>query len=670
MPPCFGYNQVIVRTILLFTVMPSSVKFFTRCLALGLVGVVALTGCNLFSKRDAATAGYWLPLTALLRLDQSMTNATLDYRDACGQQKILSIATPLREAVMRRVGSVFEQLQTDGSAPQAKPLDGYVNVAFGFKEIELIGVRKGKRSYPTTISLGTDFSFTDVNGVVLYQKKLQAVAKGEVETTNDSCDVRGLEKVTEEVIANLAEGVAVQLGGSAKLRELAQASKGKTRQASGVVPPPVASTVPAPMPIAAATAASTPLSTAKTPSSAQLVGEPLGPTKLSFRAIIRDENRNQVLEQKETVTVEVEVKNDGLSLAQGVSVSVGGTAAVMAKFPESVQVGDLQPGEIKRVTVSATLASVKDVEQVELVLSLRATSSNAQLPPSKKFLVAIRPDKGEELEVLSVDVDQLPKAGKGLVQPKAIGVAIGVGDFRGESVPRVKFAAHDAEIMAGYFKTLSGIPANRVRLLVDRHALKDDLADVFEAWLPKQVDPAAPVLIYFSGRAIVDATTGAVSLVPFDGTTSSIVRLYSLRRLQGALARSGVQQAIIMLEVSLEPSPGADPGQSAEPVWESTESVPGKETVLWLIGNRSHQEAHAYEQGQHGLFTYHLLKGLRGAADVNRDGIISSGELCAYVRGQVQTSARKDFGNAQEPVCMPSAGHGALIRTLPLTKVK
>ncbi len=650
----FGYKQFIVCAFAPFTASSPSMRFSHVCLALCLACVAGLTGCNLFSKRDGVTSGYWLPLAARLRLDSSMTNAVLDYQDACGQPKTFQISAQLKEALTRRVGTVFERLQTDGSGPLAKPPDGYVDVALGFKEMELFGVRKGKRTYPATISLGTDFSFIDTNGAVLHQKKLQAVAKGDVETDNDSCDVRGLEKVAEDAIAKLAEGVAVQLGGATKIRELAQAAKGASRSTGTAIeaaPPPSVQALPA-------------------SPTARSVEESSGPTKLSFRAIIRDENRNQVLEQQETVAIEIEVKNEGQSSAKGVTVSISGTPAVIAKFPDSVEIGDLQPGEIKRVTSSATLAAINDVEQAELVLSLHASSPSVQIPPAKKFLVAIRPDKGEEVEVLSVDVDQLPKAGKGLLQPKAVGVAIGVGSFREESVPRVKFAARDAEIMAGYFKTVSGIPVNRVRLLVDRHALKDDLAEVFEEWLPKQVDPSAPVLIYFSGRAIVDATTGAVSLVPFDGTTSTAARLYSLRRLQGALTRSAAQRAIIILEVSLEPSPGADPGQSAAPVWDGAESEPGKERILWLVGNRLHQEAHAYEQGRHGLFTYHVFKGLRGAADVDHDGMVIAGELCAYVGSQVQTVAKKEFGNAQEPVCVPSAGQGVPVRILPLAKVK
>ncbi|MEL6180449.1 MAG: hypothetical protein AAFS10_15930, partial [Myxococcota bacterium] len=41
-----------------------------------------------------------------------------------------------------------------------------------------------------------------------------------------------------------------------------------------------------------------------------------------------------------------------------------------------------------------------------------------------------------------------------------------------------------------------------------------------------------------------------------------------------------------------------------------------------------------------GLFTYHLLAGLRGAADIDRDRNITLDELARYVTPQVQRDAR------------------------------
>lgn len=391
-----------------------------------------------------------------------------------------------------------------------------------------------------------------------------------------------------------------------------------------------------------------------------------GSTKLSFRSILRDDDRNQVLHAGESYTVELDVRNDGDSPAQGVEVHLSGTPALLEHLSRAVPVGDLEPGEWKRLSVTGTVGPVKDVAQAELVLTLRSVTP-AELPAAKKFLVAVRPDPGEELEVLSVDVDQVPKSANGLKQPKAAAVVIGVGSYRDDKAPAVKYADRDAQVMADYLKRVSGIPPARVKMLTEAHALKDDVAEAIEEWLPKQVEPGGVVYVYFAGRALVDGVSGGVSLVPYDGVPSGATRLFPARRLEEILMRLPVQRAIVMMEVSLDPLPVAGGAGSTVPVWETAE---GHNKILWMVGNRKLQDAHAFDQGRHGLFTYYLLKGLSGAADADRDGTILAGELCTYAKGQVVTIARQQFSNEQEPMCIPGPGHGATARIQPVAKVK
>jgi uncharacterized caspase-like protein len=53
--------------------------------------------------------------------------------------------------------------------------------------------------------------------------------------------------------------------------------------------------------------------------------------------------------------------------------------------------------------------------------------------------------------------------------------------------------------------------------------------------------------------------------------------------------------------------------------------------------------------GGHGVFTYYLLKGLKGEADFNKDGTVTAGELFAYVRDNVL----KATGGDQSPMALP-----------------
>jgi len=49
--------------------------------------------------------------------------------------------------------------------------------------------------------------------------------------------------------------------------------------------------------------------------------------------------------------------------------------------------------------------------------------------------------------------------------------------------------------------------------------------------------------------------------------------------------------------------------------------------------------------GGHGAFTYAVLKGLSGAADADRDGVVTAGELIDFV----STDVSKLTGNKQHP---------------------
>jgi hypothetical protein len=121
-----------------------------------------------------------------------------------------------------------------------------------------------------------------------------------------------------------------------------------------------------------------------------------------------------------------------------------------------------------------------------------------------------------------------------------------------------------------------------------------------------------------------------------------------------------------MFDVSLEPVPGTD-STATLPNWEAGLGE-RRDGIMWMIAHKGLQESHAYEPARHGLFTYHLLRGLQGVADVDRDGTVAAGELCLYARGQVSRIAREQYGNEQDPLCLPPPGQGAMVRIHPMAK--
>lgn len=65
--------------------------------------------------------------------------------------------------------------------------------------------------------------------------------------------------------------------------------------------------------------------------------------------------------------------------------------------------------------------------------------------------------------------------------------------------------------------------------------------------------------------------------------------------------------------------------------------------------------------GGHGVFTYYVLKGLAGDADMNKDGTVTAGELFYYVREQVN----KETGGDQTPLALPGLAEQLTLSGVP-----
>ncbi len=76
--------------------------------------------------------------------------------------------------------------------------------------------------------------------------------------------------------------------------------------------------------------------------------------------------------------------------------------------------------------------------------------------------------------------------------------------------------------------------------------------------------------------------------------------------------------------------------------------------VIVLAAATGNQISSDYDKAGHGLFTYALLTGLQGAADQDKDGLVTLRELYPYVRKQVTETAIEELNREQTPILLPS----------------
>ena len=79
---------------------------------------------------------------------------------------------------------------------------------------------------------------------------------------------------------------------------------------------------------------------------------------------------------------------------------------------------------------------------------------------------------------------------------------------------------------------------------------------------------------------------------------------------------------------------------------ETVNNIPENFTIF--SASQLNQISSALKNGEHGIFSYYLMKGLEGMADTNQDKKITNNELLKYMNLNVSKSAA-EWGREQNP---------------------
>lgn len=248
------------------------------------------------------------------------------------------------------------------------------------------------------------------------------------------------------------------------------------------------------------------------------------------------------------------------------------------------------------------------------------------------------------------DVDDLP-AVTAPSQQHRYGIVIGIEQYR-QRLPKVDYAARDAQVMREYLVKALGYPEENVVTLVNQNATKTDIEKYIERWLPNHVDRNSSVFVFYSGHGAPDPKTSEGYLVPYDGDPTFLeVTGYPLKRLYGQLGQLAAKESFVVLDSCFSGAGGRSVvAKGTRPVVVMTESpalTSGKTVVLSASGGD--QVSNTYGPKGHGLLTYFFLKGLKGEADANQDRLIDVEELFAYLKPSVEATARREYNSEQTP---------------------
>ncbi len=223
------------------------------------------------------------------------------------------------------------------------------------------------------------------------------------------------------------------------------------------------------------------------------------------------------------------------------------------------------------------------------------------------------------------------------VEPRLFVLAIGVSRYHDSSLS-LRFPAKDAQALAAALQRQAGglYREVEVRTLLDAQATRESILEALNGFLAR-AEPNDVAVLFVAGHAIQDRATGSYYFLPHPASGENYVstglRMTDLDEML-RLVRRSARSVVVMLDTC-----HAGALRVAAPHLEALEDPAARlqtgEGFFLLAASKPGEESEERADLGHGAFTYALLEGLAGAADVDRDGGINLTELFGYVARRV-----------------------------------
>ena len=228
----------------------------------------------------------------------------------------------------------------------------------------------------------------------------------------------------------------------------------------------------------------------------------------------------------------------------------------------------------------------------------------------------------------------------------------------------VQYAKNDGRVFAEYCRKTLGLPEKNIHYVTDAtlNNLKYELK-----WLQnvmKVYRGEAKVIFYYAGHGIPDEQNKNGYLLPIDGYGSDVTTGYALDDLFKTLGNMPSKSVTIFLDACFSGAKrDGDMLASTRGVAIKVKQNAPQGNVVVFSAAQGDETAYPYNEFEHGLFTYYLLKKLQ-----ETKGDVTLGELGDYVKTKVEQQSIVVNGKLQSPSIMSAPLIGNDWKTWKLNK--
>ena len=383
----------------------------------------------------------------------------------------------------------------------------------------------------------------------------------------------------------------------------------------------------------------------------------------------------KVLKKKQPFDLQLMLQNTKYGQADNVTIDV--------ELPENVI--SLDDGEL-----SKSFAKLAGGESKSLVYSLIVNNNYAKTVIPIKIHLNEKYGKYAEDRTISLNIDQdFAKSKLTVTENKQVRSALeklNAGSDVDKDIPKTKeqqentyaviitnenykmvehvpYALNDGEIFMTYCKDALGIPENH--FLIRQDATSGELLSAIN-WI-KDVsrinEGNVNVLFYYAGHGVPNDLGSDAYLLPVDGDSRTVEVCYPVSKLYQELGGMNAKRVFVFMDACFSGSlRGKGSLNKARGVAIKVRNQLLKGNMVVFSAATGDETAWPYEEQEHGLFTYFLLKKLKESG-----GNCTLGELGEYIKKNVSQNSIVVNKKSQTPTIMSS---GSLNDTWQQMKLK
>ncbi len=221
---------------------------------------------------------------------------------------------------------------------------------------------------------------------------------------------------------------------------------------------------------------------------------------------------------------------------------------------------------------------------------------------------------------------------------KTYAVVIGISTYKNKALPSLQYSDKDAKLFASWLQSKAGgnVPATQIKLLLNEEAT---IAAVYDAldWLKENCKSEDLGYIYFSGHGDVE-TKNTFSLgyllaynTPPNNYRNNAIRIEDLNNKANILSLKNKAKVILITDACHAGKLAGDFYKGKQLVASQLRIVLNNEVRLASCAADEEAAEGPDWGGGHGVFSYYLLMGLNGRADLKKEGTIQLAELNKFL---------------------------------------